>query len=193
MSEPWGAAVTAVRTDRHGRVAVAFTPTGWELRPDPVTRSDLATWFWWSLGGSIVLAWIGFLPHLAFGVPKEIAAVFAAPGALLLVGLVLYAVVSVIVEVVSFVLAMFGLLTRSGRRRLFSGRAPAPDAAPLVVLPAAAVAGARVTQHWRRVVITVRMVDGVEFRYSRFGMRRPRRALQEGFAALLGSRLLATA
>ncbi|MFC0111252.1 hypothetical protein [Kibdelosporangium aridum] len=43
--------------------------------------------------------------------------------------------------------------------------------------------------HWRRVVIVVRMIDGVEFRYSRFGMRRARRTLEANFASLLGSRL----
>ncbi|MCP3804317.1 hypothetical protein NLX83_34125 [Allokutzneria sp. A3M-2-11 16] len=183
--------VAAVRTDRHGRVTVTFTPTGWELRPSPVTSADLTKWFWWSFGACLAFAWVGFVPHLA-GAPKEVAFGFALPGALLLFGLLLYGVLALIGEVLAFVLALFGL-TRSGQRhRLFAAPKPSPDVRPLVALPAGAVAEARATQHWRRVVITVRMVDGIEFRYSRFGMRHPRRALQEGFAALLGARLVAT-
>ncbi|WP_344884527.1 hypothetical protein [Allokutzneria multivorans] len=188
MTIAWGPAVSAVRAGRHGRVTVTFTPTGWELRPSPVTTADLSKWFWWSFGVSLLFAWLGFIPHLA-GAPKEVAFAFALPGALLLLGLLLYGVFSVIAEFVAFLGAMFGLATRAGRKRLFASPRPSPDAAPLLVLPASAVAGARASRHWRRVVITVRMIDGIEFRYSRFGMRRHREDLERGFTKLLGPRL----
>ncbi|ONI91661.1 hypothetical protein ALI144C_00940 [Actinosynnema sp. ALI-1.44] len=169
---------------------MTFTPQGWEIRRCPVTPGDLRTWFWWSFGLSLVLAWIGAIPVFAFDAPKQVAFAFAVPGAVLLVGLVLYGLIAAIVEFVAGILVIFGLLTRKGRRRLFGVSAREPQGL-LMVLPAHAVVGARATHHWRRVVVTVRMVDGVEFHYSRFGTRRHRRALQAGFTGLLGNRLQA--
>ncbi|ALG09391.1 hypothetical protein [Kibdelosporangium phytohabitans] len=190
MTNPWGTVVSAVRSRPHGRVSVTFTPQGWEVRRCPVAWDELRVWFWWSFGLSLVLAWIGAIPVFAFDAPKEVAFPFALPGALLLAGLLIYGLVAAVVEFFGSILVVFGLLTRKGRRRLFATPARTPQGL-LMVLPAHAVVGARATHHWRRVVVTVRMVDGVEFRYSRFGMRRHRQALQSGFAGILGNRLQA--
>lgn len=180
--------VLAVRARPHGRVSVRFTQRGWEIRRCPVSWEDLTVWYWWSFGISLVVAWLGMIPVYAFGQPKVTGLPFALPGALLLAGFLLSCLVSAIAEVIGWAVPSFGRFTSSGRHRLFGVRRRGPEPV-LLVLPAHAAVGARVTRHWRRVVVTVRMVDGAEFRYSRFGLRGRRRELESGFTALLGPRL----
>ncbi|MFB9905665.1 hypothetical protein [Allokutzneria oryzae] len=193
MTIPWGDSVSAVRARRYGRVKLTFTKDGWKLERCRVTTEDLTTWWWWSFGLSLVLAWGWAGPAYLLGAPEPVVFAGGAPGAILLVVMLVWGLVSAIVEVVAFCLAFLGLFTRKGRRLLF-GKAPASTwEPPLLELPANAVAAARTTHHWRRTAVTVRMVDGTEFRYSRFGSRHARRALEGNFAALLGPRLVTAA
>ncbi|MBB5068242.1 hypothetical protein [Saccharopolyspora gloriosae] len=195
-------AVSHVSARPGGRVVVNFDQQGWALRRQRREWADHKRSMIWV----VVITWVLAVAMAPFKDTIEqnptarlVVAIIAAPMLLILLGLVLYAVLRVLAEVLAvvFTIVTFGhfhrnpprWLQRLRRRDRTRPAEPGARPEPVAAHRYDSVESGQVLHRFRRTVVVLRTTDGRTLRYRTWGFAGRTRLLGNAFAEHLGDRL----